>query len=84
VETPAAGRPDHAAFIIADTGIGIDPENLSKIFNPFFTTKENGTGLGLAIVRKFVESQGGTIAVAGAPAPQTGTSFTVLLPLAGQ
>ena len=41
---------------IVDTGIGISEENLDKIFEPYFSTKETGTGLGLAIVKKLVEN----------------------------
>jgi len=46
---------------IIDTGSGISPENLSKIFNPFFTTKDKGSGLGLSIVRKIIEIHKGTV-----------------------
>ena len=46
---------------IQDTGIGISAENLKKIFNPFFTTKEKGSGLGLAIVKKITEGHKGTV-----------------------
>jgi two-component system sensor histidine kinase HydH len=48
---------------IQDTGKGIEPEQLQKIFNPFFTSKEKGTGLGLAIVKRIMESHGGHIEV---------------------
>lgn len=48
---------------IKDTGEGISDENITKIFNPFFTTKEKGSGLGLPIVRKIVEGHGGTILI---------------------
>ncbi len=46
---------------ILDTGVGISPENLGKIFNPFFTTKDKGSGLGLAIVRKIIEVHKGKV-----------------------
>jgi two-component system sensor histidine kinase HydH len=46
---------------IIDTGSGIGPENLSKIFNPFFTTKDKGSGLGLSIVRKIIEIHKGKV-----------------------
>jgi two-component system, NtrC family, sensor histidine kinase HydH len=46
---------------IEDTGSGIDEENMKKIFNPFFTTKERGSGLGLPIVRNIIEGHNGTI-----------------------
>lgn len=48
---------------IKDTGMGIEPEQLQKIFHPFFTSKEKGTGLGLAIVKRIMETHGGHIAV---------------------
>jgi len=63
---------------VADTGEGICPEEMSKIFNPFFTTKDTGTGLGLAIVHRLVECQGGIITAAH-NRPQ-GAKFTILLP----
>lgn len=67
-----------AVVEIADTGEGIPPENLDKIFEPYFSTKETGTGLGLAIVKKIVDEHQGTIAVESNPAQ--GTKFTVKLP----
>ncbi len=63
---------------VADTGGGICPEEMSKIFNPFFTTKDTGTGLGLAIVHRLVECQGGIITAAH-NRPR-GAKFTILLP----
>ena len=47
--------------MIGDSGPGIKPEILEKIFTPFFTTKTQGTGLGLAICRQLIEQQGGTL-----------------------
>ncbi len=52
---------DKAEIIIEDTGEGIPEENLDKLFEPYFSTKEGGTGLGLAISRKVIEAHGGTI-----------------------
>ncbi len=65
-------------FEVSDTGNGIPAENLSKIFEPYFSTKETGTGLGLAIVYKIVEIHDGTITVESAESE--GTKFTVRLP----
>ena len=67
-------------FDIFDTGSGISTENLSKIFEPYFSTKETGTGLGLAIVQKIVDIHNGTISVQSTEGG--GTSFTVKLPKA--
>ncbi|HEX8637176.1 MAG TPA: ATP-binding protein, partial [Pyrinomonadaceae bacterium] len=63
---------------ISDTGGGISEENLSKIFEPYFSTKETGTGLGLAIVKKIIDDHNGTIEVQSAL--NEGTKFTVKLP----
>jgi two-component system sensor histidine kinase HydH len=63
---------------VRDTGRGIAEENVDKIFEPYFSTKETGTGLGLAIVKKAVDDHGGTISVSSAPGE--GTTFTVTLP----
>lgn len=67
-------------FDISDTGNGIPAENLSKIFEPYFSTKETGTGLGLAIVHKIVEIHNGIIGVESEEGK--GTTFTVRLPKA--
>lgn len=64
---------------LQDTGFGIAPENLGKLFNPFFTTKASGSGLGLPICLKIVEDHGGTIRVQSERGK--GSCFTVLLPL---
>jgi signal transduction histidine kinase len=60
---------------ISDTGVGISPDNLRKIFSPFFTTKHRGTGLGLAITRSIMEKHGGTITVESESG--RGTTFTL-------
>lgn len=65
-------------FEVTDTGNGIPAGNLSKIFEPYFSTKETGTGLGLAIVQKIVDIHNGTIEVESNEG--TGTKFTVRLP----
>lgn len=66
---------------ISDTGNGIPEESLSKIFEPYFSTKETGTGLGLAIVQKIVEMHNGTIEVDSRPGE--GTTFSLRLMVAG-
>jgi len=62
-----------------DTGTGIPPEHIGKIFEPLFTTKARGTGLGLAISLSIIEKHGGSILVSSQPA--RGTTFTIKLPL---
>src|ERR1700704_5011823 len=66
---------------VEDTGYGIAPAQMAKIFDPYFTTKQgkSGTGLGLYITKKVVEDHNGSIKVDSTP--QVGTSFTVRLPL---
>ncbi|MFZ2196661.1 MAG: PAS domain S-box protein [Thermodesulfovibrionales bacterium] len=67
----------HAEIIITDDGAGIREEHLSKIFNPFFTTKKGGTGLGLPICRKIIEDHEGSINIASSGGK--GTTITLLL-----
>ena len=74
------GNDSFVRIDIADTGNGISEENVSKIFEPYFSTKETGTGLGLAIVQKIVEMHNGTIEVESITGE--GTRFTVRLPKA--
>lgn len=78
--TLSADDSRSARVSVTDTGLGIAPENIPKIFEPYFSTKETGTGLGLAIVRKAVGAHGGTIDVQSEQG--AGTTFTVTLPLA--
>lgn len=79
VETSSDGK--HGIIRISDTGPGIAPENLQRIFAPFFTTKSDkgGTGLGLSIARKIVNGHHGDITVSSETGK--GTSFTIVLPL---
>jgi signal transduction histidine kinase len=64
---------------IADTGSGIAPEDVARIFDPFFSTKEKGTGLGLALVQQIVVEHGGRIEVR--PHEGGGSLFAVVLPV---
>jgi PAS domain S-box-containing protein len=63
-----------------DSGVGIPPEEFSRVFEPYHTTKSSGSGLGLMIVQRIVQEHGGQIELMSKP--DTGTGFTVLLPLA--
>jgi signal transduction histidine kinase len=75
------GKGRHAVVQIADSGPGIDPEFADKIFNPFFTAKDNGTGLGLTIVHRIIEAHEGTIGVGRSKLG--GALFTLKLPVDG-
>jgi len=66
------------AVSIEDTGTGIDPKDIDRIFDAFFTTKSNGMGLGLAICQSIVESHDGSV-TARANAPH-GSVFRIILP----
>lgn len=64
---------------ISDTGVGIAPENLSKVFEPFFTTKPEGkgTGLGLPICRRIVQEHGGILEIASEVSKGTMIKITI-------
>jgi PAS domain S-box-containing protein len=70
---------DELRITVADSGIGIPEDKLGKIFEPYFTTKENGTGLGLTLTYKIIKEHGGDIAVISRPGQ--GTTFTITLPV---
>jgi two-component system NtrC family sensor kinase len=72
--------PDQIELTVADTGCGIDPEQLAKIEEPFFTTKKTGSGLGLSICRSIVSQMRGRLRIASQPG--RGTVVTVTFPLA--
>lgn len=69
-----------ARVSVTDNGPGIEPANLERIFEPYFTTKTSGAGLGLSIVREMVRRAGGEITARSEPAGET--TFEVLLPMA--
>lgn len=80
--TLATSRANGQVVIeVRDTGCGIPPENMGKLFNPFFTTKEpgKGTGLGLSVSHGIVTRLGGTLTAQSTPGQ--GATFTVALPL---
>lgn len=83
LEVAAAG-PDRIAIAVIDHGIGIDPADRDRVFEPFYRTLEgarsaDGSGLGLAIARRLVEVLGGD--VVAEPTPGGGTTFRVTLPV---
>jgi signal transduction histidine kinase len=77
-------RPEEKQIYIeiADTGVGIPPEILHKVFEPFYTTKPEGkgTGLGLAICRRIAQGHGGTLNITSEGAPGKGTRVGITLP----
>lgn len=74
---------DYIKIVIADTGVGMNEETKSRVFEPFFTNKkEKGMGMGLAVVYGTVSSHRGTISVASDLG--RGTAFTIILPLCGE
>jgi signal transduction histidine kinase len=72
---------EHVSVRIADTGSGIPPHQLERLFQPFYTTKEGGTGLGLGLARKYLRAHGGDLAVSSLPG--RGTEVRIHLPVTG-
>lgn len=81
IEVGIVRSGDNFEFIVKDVGIGIRPEDISKIFKPFpkIKTHLNGSGLGLVLAKRLVELHGGRITVSSEY--QVGTEFKVILPL---
>lgn len=79
-EVLVTSRNEASQVIVAvqDSGVGIDPENLNQLFNPFFTTKPHGMGMGLAISRSTIQSHGGRLWAASNPG--RGATFQFTLP----
>jgi len=69
---------NYIELLVTDNGIGMSREVMAKIFNPFFTTREDGTGLGLAIAKKMIQEQEGSISVSSRVG--VGTKVSILLP----
>jgi signal transduction histidine kinase len=76
----ANGATPSVEITVRDTGAGIRPGDIARVFEPHFTTKTKGTGLGLAIVRQTVRYHGGSISISSEPG--RGTTVTVVLPTA--
>ena len=70
-----------AVLVISDNGCGISEENISRLFEPYFTQKRNGVGLGLTFTLNILQAHKANIEVTSAPG--TGTSFNITFPLAG-
>ena len=77
-----AETEEEAVIEVSDNGRGISENDLARIFNPFFTTREGGTGLGLPAVRRITRAHGGRVEVASSPGK--GSSFRIFLPLDDQ
>jgi len=73
------GDGDAIQVAIEDGGEGIPPENRERVFDPFFTTKPHGTGIGLPLAKKFLERNGGRIALANGS--RCGTRVEITLPI---
>ncbi len=78
LEKPYHRDSEYLAIRVTDTGAGIRKENLSRIFDRYYTTKEHGTGLGLQVVERIIATHLGTLKVDSKEG--TGTTFTVYLP----
>ena len=72
---------DAVVASVSDTGVGIPPENLEKIFQPLFTTKTKGIGLGLAVSRQLIDANGGALSVESQIGK--GSTFTAIFPIEG-
>lgn len=81
VEVTTGRENDGLLIEIKDTGEGIPPADLDRIFIPFFTTKASGHGVGLALAHRVITQHGGTLTAANSP--ERGAVFTVRLPMAG-
>ena len=73
-------RQPAAAIVVTDSGPGIPPDVLARIFNPFFTTRETGTGLGLAIVHRILDAHRGRVAIEPRASSTTGARVRLVVP----
>jgi two-component system, NtrC family, sensor kinase len=81
IELHVTRRDECVEVNVCDSGSGIAPEHAARLFQPYFTTKNHGTGLGLFVTRQLVAEHGGTVTFESCVG--VGTTFRVLLPLAG-
>ncbi len=79
VSVNSSEDPAHVRCVISDHGAGMEPETLTRVFEPFYTTKQSGTGLGMAICKRIVDAHGGSIQATSVP--NEGTTITIELPL---
>ena len=77
---PSGGSGRRVSMAFSDTGVGIEPEHLQRIFDLYFTTKEKGSGIGLSMVYRTIQMHDGEIEVQSTPG--AGTTFRLLLPQA--
>jgi signal transduction histidine kinase len=78
LEKPAHKKQSYLALKVTDTGVGIKKENIPKVFDRYYTTKETGTGLGLAVVERIISAHNGTYQVISSI--DKGTTFVIYLP----
>jgi signal transduction histidine kinase len=78
IRTQRGEDDDEICVTVQDSGIGLDPRNRERIFDPFHTTKPGGLGLGLSISRSIVESHGGRLWAVSNDGPGATFQFTLL------
>lgn len=82
VTVKIGSQEDCATITVSDTGCGMTEQQISQIFRPFYTTRNNGTGLGLSLVRRIVEEHQGHVGVVSAPGK--GSTFEVEIPFVAE
>jgi signal transduction histidine kinase len=79
IEIATSCAPDSLRITIRDRGIGVKPEDLTRVFDPYFTTRRTGSGLGLAIAKNIIDGMGGSVALDSRPGD--GTEIRINLPI---